>query len=155
MYSLDQLKEFSNSLWFVYSLSYKGQVFYIGVTTDMVKRYKMHLTSIKQKAQNKTTLFIKMIIDNNDLPEMNIVDSGKIPHVFELEGNLIKWLSRMNQPLTNRQFKRDVLYNPKNIPNRITKKDMLNIIKYKQGVYIHQHTQPHKVYTEFPNEPFL
>lgn len=154
MYSVDQLRIFQNRLWFIYSLSYQGQVFYIGVTIDMVKRYKIHLKSINQKLQNKTTLFIKKILENGDCPEINIVDRLPTQKAFELEGNLIQWISKMNQPLTNRQFKRQVLYIPKNTPDKITKIDMIKIIQYKQRVYIHQTTQPHKVYTEYPKEPF-
>ena len=141
----------SNKMAFVYSLSYNGKVFYIGCAMDLYVRYKQHIKV--GKSTTKTSLFIKQILDNNELPELNIIDRLLYDEAILLEANLIKYFSLSGQPLTNHQFKREPLYIPNNIPDIVTPKQMAKIIKYRQEMYIHRRTKSDK-FIPFPNEPF-
>ena len=76
---------------FVYSLSYDGKVFYIGCAMDLYVRYKQHIKVGKSKTQ--TSLFIKQILDNNELPELNIIDRLLYNEAILLESKRIKYFS--------------------------------------------------------------
>lgn len=140
-----------DTMTFIYSLSYQGKVFYIGCAIDIHARYKQHLREGKSKTKN--TLFIKDILSKGEFPELNILDRVTCYDSVELERKLIRYFSLAGQPLANHQFVTNPIYMPKNIPEKVTYKDMCNIIKYRQEVYIHQKNQSNQ-YIKFPDEPF-
>jgi len=140
-------------MYFVYSLLYSDSVFYIGCTQDMAKRYAAHLDSAK-KSNTKTASRIREILNNNDLPQMCIIDYLPEDDAILLEGRLIVAFTKAGQPLTNFQFNRSQIRKLHNEPDIKTRKIMIKKIKHEQLMCAHQWNQHHNIFYQPPSNPF-
>lgn len=87
-------------LYFVYTLSHKGSIFYVGSTKDVVKRYAMHLN---RKGDFPIVEFIKTILDVGDFPTLSIITYQERSYAYNIEETLIKCMSIGGQKLFNCQ----------------------------------------------------
>ena len=118
---------------FVYSLLYQGKVFYIGRCKDMLKRYRWHLHA---NGTAKSTEYIRWILSNGEFPDINVIDWIPKEEAYHREAQIILDFSAAGHVLTNHQFKRSPHHDIKHKPNKLTKKDMFKIAKYKQLSYM-------------------
>ena len=121
---------------FIYSLSYNGQVFYVGATQNLYIRYNQHLRT--GKSTTKTSLFIKTILDAGHTPIINIIDRLPYCDAIIMEEKIIRAFVLSGQPITNRQFGWRI---GKPIPTDITPKQMASLINDEQILYINNRTK--------------
>lgn len=147
---------------FIYSLTHKEQIFYIGKTKHVANRYRAHLNSIAI-SNTRTSQFIKTLLDANEYPELHIMDYLPEKEATKMEYYLIRVLSKAGQPLTNYLGKWDIFKDPKNAPTTKNKSAMIKIAKYKQDAHLYQFIQSKNYWKEpiiiikdvdYPDNPF-
>lgn len=138
---------------FVYSLVYNNQVFYIGQTTNLCHRYAWHMNSYSFNGQiTETARFIKNIRDMEEWPFMHIIDYLPKEAALQLEHQLIQCLTQAGHFLTNITGNYPPHTLPKNIPMKLTRKDMMKVISFTQAKHlplVYKELIPH------PSEPFV
>lgn len=138
---------------FVYSLVDNGQVFYIGCTKDIHKRYRQHIMK-----SNKTLsgVYISAMIERGVFPEINILSYLPECEAHFEEAKIINTFSHAGQPLINSQYFRRP-HKSIEIKSGFTAKDVLKIVKYKQKVYMFNYANRDEdgkqISYEYPEEP--
>lgn len=144
---------------FVYSMLYNGHVFYIGRSKDVLKRYSMHL-STASKTGYGTQRFISNILENDGLPDMDIIDYLPVQEAKIMEANIIHSFTAAGQTLTNSSHnarRGQVFYRfPLNIPKEMNKPDMCALIRYRADMRIHYKRMEIGLPSfRLPKDPFL
>lgn len=115
---------FTHMIYYVYSLSHKGSVFYIGISSQPSIRYSQHACC----TDSCTAGFIHAMRINHSLPDLNIIYVGDKCTAQMFERCLINWHASLNNKLCNYE------HNP--VPNRlIITFDWNNRTKYKRLEY--------------------
>ncbi len=114
--------------YFIYTLSYNGNVFYVGKTNDICRRFSMHITSKKNFPLN---IHIRSIISQGYLPILNIITYQPNPYAARLERLLIQSLSNGGQKLFNTQNYRGI----RELPDHSDLKAIRKSIRDKQTHY--------------------
>lgn len=88
-------------LYYLYTLSYKGDIFYVGISKDPEARYKQHCGYIGNAGLSPSE-FIHWIIENNELPNLTIVNHFNAKSAALIaEYSLIKYFVSINHKLCN------------------------------------------------------
>ncbi len=88
-------------MYYVYSLSYDGIVFYIGCTKHPFKRFKEHATG----NDHCTSAVVYPNVLKGLMPSISILHHcNNRPEAFERERFLIKLYSKLNRRLTNKDY---------------------------------------------------
>lgn len=85
--------------WYIYKLSYKGSVFYIGLTRNMINRYKTHYLGNVPQTSGLINLIRCSHNDHIDMDVVHIVDCRAT--AFQLERANIRMYANQNIPLCN------------------------------------------------------
>jgi len=85
---------------FIYALSSNGQVFYIGRTKDVCKRYDQHLLSGKSP-KTRVARYISILVAFGHTPIIRIIDYLPAKEAKESEDNLICSLKIAGQDILN------------------------------------------------------
>lgn len=93
----------------IYSMSYKGQVFYIGKSKRLEYRKKEHIKKDSWCNSNHIA-FVKMILSNGELPDYNILyhctnETAKEAEIFYIKACVEKGIKLTNvahNPRSNR-----------------------------------------------------
>lgn len=113
--------------YFVYTLSYNGNIFYIGCCKDIVKRYTQHLNNKK----GNLAAYITSIKETGNLPELNVITFRPQIEAHSVEETLIKCVSVGGHKLFNVQHYR---YEPKKEYSK-SKKQACQLLKQEQNRY--------------------
>lgn len=93
-----------DSMYFVYTLSHNGQLFYIGCTKDILLRYQQHLN----KSTNKLIRAkIAEILAAGQMPVLNVLTYTNKNHAFNIEEVLLKCLTIGGHKVLNSNFVRE------------------------------------------------
>ena len=114
-------------LYFVYTLSYEGNIFYVGCTKDVVTRYKMH---VNRKGDFQIVEYIKTILDKGHFPTLSIITYQEKQYANSVEETLIKCMSIGGQRLFNCQH-----YRFEEVATPTNKKSKVKSIKAAQEQY--------------------
>ena len=141
---------------FVYSLSHNGQVFYIGCTKDIHKRYKQHIKHTWQPTANAK--YIADLLQQGIFPEINIIDYLPECEAMVKEIVLIKMFNKAGQKLTNYQNTYGWHTKP-NVTETKSMKAAFRIVKYHQEVYLfHFHNKDEngkQITYQYPITPII
>ena len=85
---------------FIYALSYKGQVFYIGRSADALRRYDQHIAACLS-SQTRVARFISILRAFDGIPMMRIIDYLPKTEAMELENQLIAHFKAAGQDILN------------------------------------------------------
>lgn len=141
---------------FVYSLLDGNNVFYIGCTTDICKRYRQHLQKVSHSTQvNK---YIQQMINEGRYPEINILYHLPEVDAYFKEAEVISAFSRAGHILTNFQYNNHRKHKL-TIKGRTNRRDILKIIKNRQETYLFFHDNRNEDGSQksfqYPLEPVL
>lgn len=126
-----EIKQPIDKMYFVYTLSHNGVIFYVGCTKNVRKRYMQHISKgNKQETGNK----IRSIIDAGEMPELNIITYTLFVHARNIEETLIKCITAGGQHLYNTQCAGSCIIN-QNMPLN-SRKQAIDCITIKQNKYI-------------------
>ena len=88
----------NDRLWYLYTLSHRGNVFYVGVSQDLLNRYKSHCTEMYGRCYNT----IHWIKQDGELPDLNILNSfASIYDAWMAEMSLIRHFVTIKHKLRN------------------------------------------------------
>lgn len=77
--------------YYIYTLEYLGEIFYVGKTKDINQRYRKHITESKNKRTHKEK-FIYSVLNKNEKITISILDEVD----FGLENDMeIYWISQL------------------------------------------------------------
>lgn len=119
-------------MYFVYTLCYKGVIFYVGCAKDVHKRYQQHI-SIRNI--QKTAVFIRDIFNDGGMPELNIITYTNYTHAINIEDTLIKCITKGGQILANVQ-KTSIIVKERKQGGFSSRLEAFNTILTKQNDYI-------------------
>lgn len=84
--------------WYVYTLSHKGNTFYVGITRNLIKRYKCHCTYPYENTHN----YIHWIKEAGELPGIHILNCFLTQREAEgAETSLIRHFIHIGNKLCN------------------------------------------------------
>lgn len=93
-----------SKMWYIYTLSYKQKVFYVGITTDPVMRFRQHTNAGNGVA---TFEYMYWIIERGEISHLNInIISHTLSkeHACVAEEGIIRFLSSMGNKLCNNDY---------------------------------------------------
>lgn len=145
------------NMYFIYSLSCEGQIFYIGKTKNMAARYIAHLSAHPLTTVGK---HINTLLAAGKAIKMHQIDylAEKEAWEREREMKLIYDLSKAGQSICNYVFKYNPGWDHDKIPDNLPKKQMIKFIKYMQGMREYMYAYHNKLEIwdsmECPDYPF-
>ena len=124
---------------FVYALSHEGQVFYVGRTIDVLKRFDQHLSSGK-RPKTRVSRYISILIAFGYTPVIKVINYIPAAEAHDLEEKLIQSFKLAGQDILNgSSFVETQYFNiwPKWAPRNPSKLVMREVINHmaKQRVY--------------------
>jgi len=123
---------------FIYSLSDKGRVFYVGMTKDLHKRYTWHCNA--SSCSFNTYKYIHVMLKKGRLPTIHIIDYLPYELAGRREAEIIQLFATAGHSLTNDTFNYNKLVTsiPLPVTQRKTpfKRGQLDYIKEMQEQYI-------------------
>ncbi len=147
------------NMYFVYSLSFEGDVFYIGKCKDLAARYAAHMGTSKYPEGYPTGAKIATIIKSGGCPEIRIIDYLEAEQAIKRENELISLFFKAGQSLTNVNGKPwRGLFDIERFDFHRTPKNMKKFARYKQGIaeyyklFWDDNSNADKI--EFPKAPF-
>ena len=89
--SISEFKRDSNTKYYIYTLDYLGEIFYVGKTIDLKKRYKNHIRESKNKRTHKEK-FIYSVLNKGESINISILDEVDFGFENDME---IYWISQL------------------------------------------------------------
>lgn len=141
-----------DQMYFIYSLSFAGNVFYIGKTKDLANRYRWH---IYNKCNSQLSQHIQTLIANNNYPEMRICNYLKANDAAKRERDLIRLFSQLGQRLYNIYGLWYAAWEWDKMHCQPDLKRMTKFLEYYQGIKKYYHCFHNKLeLPECPPNPF-
>lgn len=141
-------------MYFIYSLSCEGQIYYIGKTKDLATRYSSHLSTNEALNVSKYTAQLK---SEGKQIMMNYIAYLPAKEAGEKEMKLILDLTKAGQKLQNSVFVWQFHKHDK-IPPNLSRKDMMKFLRFIQGSKEYAHAYnidlPGWDQLEYPDYPF-
>jgi len=138
---------------YVYSLLNNGNVFYIGCTNNLIRRYKQHLADLQIDYPLKKHLLT--LVNSGYYPDMNIIDYLPEKEALKLEFEIVMQFGKAGHHIFNDASKYIIhSQHPKNIPDSPKYKDQLKAIKYKIDRWHHIEGLPYSPWKPYPESPF-
>jgi hypothetical protein len=89
--SISEFKGDSNIKYYIYTLDYLGEIFYVGKTIDLKKRYKNHIRESEKKRTHKEK-FIYSVLNKGESINISILDEVDFGFENDME---IYWISQL------------------------------------------------------------
>lgn|SRR5574341_1116310 len=122
-------------MYFVYSLSCEGYVFYIGMTNDLATRYKSHLCS---KNNTRVSKHIQILNEANKIIHLTIIAHLPRSEAQKREQETIYLFSQAGHCILNDQHKYFRLLDHRTTTKATTKQEIINRLKRIQ--HLDEHT---------------
>lgn len=126
---------------FVYSLLDNGSVFYIGCAKDVLARYKQHINLYGGTDGAPMRLYLKEMIDDGRIPELEIIDYLPSKEALKLEAQAVSIFSRSGHKLINTVHVHWTFHRRVSMPSSPSKEDYLTAAKYKTEYFLHWRLQ--------------
>ena len=124
---MKDIEELEKGLYFVYCLSHNGNIFYVGMTKNVLSRYKTHLSNTRPSPLRD---YIKSILEAGELPTLTVVTYQRYIEAESIEATLIKCMSIGGQRLFNCQH-----FRGEKINTYTNRKDKYKAIEAIQNEY--------------------
>lgn len=121
---------------YVYSLSCDGNVFYIGVTKNMLVRYKQHLAAWR---------YIRQLLADNKVVHINHIAYLPNEEAKKKEKELIYSLTKMGQKLLNNTSSWRAGWDFHQRPFNVSVKEMQAFIDFKQKIIAYTYAYHHNL----------
>ena len=132
MLRVDYICSMSKNMSFVYALSYNENVFYIGITCNLKRRYKTH---INKYTGLPVSVYIQELITRGNVPIMKPLCYLPKAQAHIKESEIIRLFTKSGHKLLNDLHLYIPQWKYERLPQIINKSNMINYLEEFQNQY--------------------